>query len=146
MLRNPAEAEDAVQEICLKLWNMRDRLHELNSLEAFSMKTLKNWCLDRMKANKPVYGDRYDSGIEKLYAQDDPHKSLESADMLAYFQKLLESLPVKQRSIFQLRDLEGFEYEEIAEIMDMNINAVRVNVSRARTKLREELKKTRLYG
>jgi RNA polymerase sigma-70 factor (ECF subfamily) len=61
LLRNTQEAEDAVQEVCLKLWKIRDSLDKYNSVEAFAMKVIKNWCLDRLKARKPVYIDNYDS-------------------------------------------------------------------------------------
>ncbi len=146
MLRDQAEAEDALQEVCLKLWNMRNRIRELNNAEAFAMRTMKNLCLDRIKSKKPVYIDHYHSELEKQDEQNDPHMILENTDMLKHFNRLLERLPEQQRSIFELRDMEGYEFEEIANIMDMSINAVRVNLSRARTRLREELHKTMVYG
>jgi RNA polymerase sigma factor (sigma-70 family) len=54
MLHDTGEAEDAVQEVILKLWKIRDSLENYNSLEAFSMKITRNWCLDRLKA---IIGD-----------------------------------------------------------------------------------------
>lgn len=146
LLHDQTEAEDAVQEVCLKLWNMRNRLDEIQNPEAFAMKTMKNWCVDRMRAKKPIYVDHYHSGVDQQSGQDDPLKLLENSDLLEHFTRLLERLPEQQRSIFQLRDIEGLEFEEIADIMDMNMNTVRVNLSRARSRLREELYKTRIYG
>ncbi|MBN2480186.1 MAG: sigma-70 family RNA polymerase sigma factor [Bacteroidales bacterium] len=146
MLRDQAEAQDAVQEVCLKLWNLRDRLKEIHNPEAFAMKTMKNWCLDHMKSRKPVYVDQYHSGIDRQTGQKNPLESLENTDMMEHFTRVLDRLPEQQRSIFQLRDLEGYEFDEIADIMDMTINTVRVNLSRARTRLREELHKIRVYG
>ncbi len=139
LLKDTAEAEDAVQEVCLKLWKIRDSLEQYNSIEAFAMKVTRNWCLDRLKAKKPVYIDSYHSWYDRRSEESDPHKLLENNDKLRLLNELLDKLPEQQRLIMQLRELEGMEYEEIAEIMDMNINAIRVNLSRARNKIREEI-------
>jgi RNA polymerase sigma factor (sigma-70 family) len=139
LLKESGEAEDAVQEVCLKLWKIRDSLEQYNSIEAFAMKVTKNWCLDRLKARKPVYIDNYNSWHDRRSADNDPQQSMEKADKLVLLNKLLDRLPEQQRIIIQLRELEGMEYDKIAEIMDMTINTIRVNLSRARNKMREEM-------
>jgi RNA polymerase sigma-70 factor (ECF subfamily) len=146
LLRETAEAEDAVQEVCLKLWKIRDSLEKYNSLEAFAMRVTKNWCLDRLRAKKLIYIESYHTGFDRLMEESDPQRMLENADGVKILNVLLEKLPEQQRIIFQLRDLEGLEYEEIAEIMDMNNNAIRVNLSRARNKIKEELYQYDGYG
>jgi RNA polymerase sigma factor (sigma-70 family) len=138
LLRDTGEAEDAVQEICLRLWKIRDSLENYNSLEAFAMKVTRNWCLDRLKAKKPVYIDRYTGSHERSTEEGDPQLMLEKKDKIQLLDLLMNKLPEQQRMIIQLRDLEGIEFEMIAEIMDMKVNAVRVNLSRARVRLREE--------
>jgi len=60
--------------------------------------------------------------------------------------ELIGQLPEKQRMIIHLRDVEGFEFSEIAEIMEININAVRMNLSRGRTTIKEKLIKKMNYG
>jgi RNA polymerase sigma factor (sigma-70 family) len=141
MLRDRAEAEDAVQEVCLKLWKIRESLEQYNSLEAFAIKVTRNWCLDRLKAKKPVYIETYHTWIDKGSGEDDPHQTLEFNDRLNRLYAILNKLPEQQRLIVQLREIEGLDYTAIEEIMDMNINAVRVNLSRARQKIREEMLK-----
>jgi RNA polymerase sigma factor (sigma-70 family) len=103
------------------------------------MKVTRNWCLDRLKGKKPVYIDSYHSWYDRRSEESDPQKILENTDKLRLLHVLLDKLPEQQRLIMQLRELEGMEFEEIAIITDMNINAIRVNLSRARNKIREEM-------
>jgi len=146
LLNDGNEAEDAVQEVCLKLWNMREKLEEFHNLEAFSMKVLKNWCLDRIKMKKPVYVDNLPTEGDRQTEYENPHVIMERHDLAGLLGSILEKLPEQQRMAFQLRDIEGYDYEEIAEIMETNKNTIRVALSRARKKMREELIKSRVYG
>jgi len=140
LLKDRNEAEDAVQEVCLRLWKIRESLEQYNSLEAFAMKVTRNWCLDRIKARKPMYIETYQPWHERR-SEDDPHRSMEIAENLNLLFALIDKLPEQQRLIIQLRELESMEFEEIAEIMDMNVNSVRVNLSRARSRIKEEISK-----
>jgi RNA polymerase sigma factor (sigma-70 family) len=139
ILHDNGEAEDAVQEVILKLWKIRDSLGGYSNLEAFSMKVTRNWCLDRLKAKKPVYIEGYQHGFDRQTAEDNPQRKLEQAEGVKLLFRVMDTLPEQQRLIIQLRDIEGLEFEQIAEIMDMNLNALRVNLSRARNRMREEL-------
>jgi RNA polymerase sigma-70 factor (ECF subfamily) len=141
LLKNKAEAEDAVQEVYLKLWKIRHSLEQYNSLEAFTLKVTRNWCLDRIKSKKPVYIETYNSWYDKKDDEADPLRMLENNDHLDLLFGILDKLPDQQKQIIQLRDIENREFEEIADIMDMKINAVRVSLSRARNKIREEMTK-----
>jgi len=140
LLKDRNEAEDAVQEVCLRLWKIRESLEQYNSLEAFAMKVTRNWCLDRIKARKPLYIETYQPWHERR-SEDDPHRTMEIAENLNLLFTLIDKLPEQQRLIIQLRELESMEFEEIAEIMDMNVNSVRVNLSRARSRIKEEISK-----
>jgi RNA polymerase sigma factor (sigma-70 family) len=146
MLRDTGEAEDAVQEVILKLWKIRDTLDNYNSLEAFSMKITRNWCLDRLKAKKPVYVEGYQKGFDRQAADENPQKLMEKEDRRRLLWTIMEKLPEQQRLIIQLRDIEGLEFDQIAEIMEANVNALRVSLSRARNRMREELTKYNEYG
>jgi RNA polymerase sigma factor (sigma-70 family) len=146
MLHDTGEAEDAVQEVILKLWKIRDTLENYNSLEAFSMKITRNWCLDRLKAKKPVYIEGYQKGFDRLTADENPQRQMEKKERLKLLASVLEKMPEPQRLIIRLRDIEGLEFEQIAEILDTNVNALRVSLSRARNKLKEELTKYNEYG
>jgi len=146
ILNSAEDAEDTVQEILIKLWQKRQQLDEYRNLEAFAMKAAKNHCLDIIKSkyyrNKPV------SLEEKEYIIDskvNPIKNMELSDTLEKVNLILNSLPEIQRIIFTLRDIEGYEYEEICDILDMNLNTIKVTLSRVRKKIRNDLFKIYEY-
>jgi RNA polymerase sigma factor (sigma-70 family) len=130
------EAEDAVQEVLLKLWHTRDSLGNYDSPAAFATTVTKNLCLDRLKVK-----NRNESLEEAYYERagnDNPYLQLERKNTTEVLQKIIENLPPLQQAIIRMKDMEEYEVEEIAEITGTNVDAVRVNLSRARKKVREE--------
>lgn len=144
LLVSTEEAEDATQEVLVKLWKNKDKLQGYSSVEALAMTITKNYCLDQLKSKRASemrivhsnYSDRQ-AGIDK---------QAEDSDSWGWVEKIIETLPEQQKLILQMREIEQYEYEEIAKIMDMNETAVRVALSRARKTLREQLTKTHGYG
>ncbi len=143
LLNNIPEAEDAVQETFLRLWSKKDDLKKYRSIEAFAMTITKNICLDRMKS-KSYKTDELNEKHEKT-GESNPYTRLELADSYEKIQLIIQSLPEQQRMIIHLRDIEEYDLDEIVEIMELNMNTVRVNLSRARRKVREMLTKTYNY-
>jgi RNA polymerase sigma factor (sigma-70 family) len=143
LLNNLPEAEDAVQETFLRLWAKKDVLKEYRSIEAFALTITKNLCLDRMKS-KGYKTDELTENHEKM-SESTPHTRLELTESFEKIQLIIQSLPEQQRMIIHLRDIEEYDLDEIAEIMELNMNTVRVNLSRARKKVRETLTKTYNY-
>jgi len=143
LLNNSMDSEDMVQEVMLKLWARRDKLEEYKSIEAFAMIVIKNMCLDKMKA-KGYLTDELDEHTNETDGHS-PHKSLELADSSDKVKAIINDLPEHQKMIIHLRDIEGYEFEEIAEIMQMSLNTIRVNLSRARKKVRKTLVKKYSY-
>jgi RNA polymerase sigma-70 factor (ECF subfamily) len=143
LLNNNMDSEDIVQEVMLKLWARREKLGEYKSIEAFAMVILKNMCLDRLKAKGYRTDDLDDRKNES--GGFSPHTSLELSDTTEKVKTIINTLPEHQRMIIHLRDIEGYEFEEIAEIMQMSLNTIRVNLSRARKKVRETLVKKYSY-
>ncbi len=144
LLTSREAAEDATQEVLLKLWSRNDKLNDYANLEAFAMTVTKNHCLDQLKLkqnnNLKIVHSNYESG------ESNQHQKLEISDELEQVAFILDSLPDQQKLIFQLRDVEQYEFEEISEITKMNQTAIRVALSRARKKIREELIKKHSYG
>lgn len=144
LLVSTEEAEDATQEVLVKLWKNKDKLQGYSSVEALAMTITKNYCLDQLKSKRASemrivhsnYSDRQ-AGLDK---------QAEDRDSWGWVEKIIETLPEQQKLILQMREIEQYEYEEIAKIMDMNETAVRVALSRARKTLREQLTKTHSYG
>ena len=138
------EAEDATQEVLLKLWKHREKFKDYKSPEAFAMTMTKNWCFDRLKSkqaqNLKIVHNNYEDHSQSL------QKLIEINDSLHWVEKHMDALPVKQKLIVQLRDIEQYEFSEIAKILDMTEATIRVSLSRARKSIREKLTKTHNYG
>jgi RNA polymerase sigma factor (sigma-70 family) len=143
MLGNQEEAEDSVQDAMIKLWTRRDELKNYSSIEAFAMTMTKNICLDRIRS-KSFQTERL-TDRQASMLKHDPWDNLEKSDFSRFVRKIIEELPDQQKSIMHMRDIEGLEYEQIAEVMDLNINAIRVNLSRARKKVRDTILKIQGY-
>lgn len=144
LLVSTEEAEDATQELYFKLWKNNKKLEDYKSIEAFAMTMTKNYCFDRLKSKqantiKLVHTNYEDKEISLQ------HK-VELNDSVNLVHKLIEALPEQQKIIIQLRDIEEYEFEEIAEILQINQTAVRVALSRARKTIREQLTKQHNYG
>lgn len=138
-LANSEDAEDAVQEVCVKLWNMRDKLEEYRSLEAFAITVTRNHCLDRIrKQGREIPEDT--RPVDTRASDMNPVEEMENRESYNNVLKIVKDLPDKYRSVIQLRDIEGLEYDEIQKHLGENLNTIRVNLSRARKMVREKLK------
>ena len=144
LLISTEEAEDATQEVLVKLWHKSDSLNGFNSVEAFAMTITKNHCLDQLKSkrvnNIKIVHDNYADNTPSL------EKKIEDDDCLDWVGKIINQLPEQQRLIIQMRDIEQYEFEEIAKIMQMNVTAIRVALSRGRKTIRECMTKINNYG
>ncbi|EMR02402.1 RNA polymerase sigma factor [Cesiribacter andamanensis] len=145
MLKDSAEAEDALQEGMLRLWVYRQKLMLCSNVEAFAVRTVRNLCLDRLKS-KQYKGRQGLEGLEYTDSgQASPHQQAEQEDHEAVIRRLMLGLPEQQQWLLQLREVEELSYEEIEEITGMQINAIRVALSRARKTLREQFLKVSSY-
>jgi RNA polymerase sigma-70 factor, ECF subfamily len=143
MLNSTVEAEDIVQDVFLKLWSAKDKLDEYRSIEAFAVVMTRNLCLDRLKSPKRKTNEIIEPDIK--FSDNTADKKLEMKESVTYIKKIIDQLPLLQRTIIHLRDIEGYEFEEITQVTKLSLNAVRVNLSRARKTVREELVKNRSY-
>lgn len=144
LLVSSEEAEDATQEVLLRLWNKKGGLNQYNSVEALAVTMTKNYCLDQLKSKR--------SGNLKLvhnnYTDRQPaiDKQLEDKDSWNWVEHIMNDLPEQQRLIVQMRDVEEYEFSEIAQALEMNETAVRVALSRARKMIKEKLVEKHNYG
>ena len=136
ILEQQDEAEDAVQETFLKLWEIRDKLDDVESAKAYSIRILKNECLDRLrKAKKSVPADQ-------VLVREPISPTDEQIDARRRLEKVLgaiKSLPDSQKQVLLLRTVEGLSYEEISKKMGMSQLTLRVLLTRARGALRNLL-------
>jgi RNA polymerase sigma factor (sigma-70 family) len=145
-LSNVQEAEDAVQEVYMKLWSMRNKLNEINKVEAFATTMTKNLCLDKIKARRTVSIDDQLTINNKASINDNPLELSENKENISLVRRMIDSLPEQMKSIMIMRDLEEYSFEEIQEITGLTLNNIRVSLSRARQQVRTELTKVHEYG
>ena len=137
------EAEDAVQEVYVRLWNSRENLKTYRSPEAFAVTITKNYCLDRLKSKQAGNLKIVHSNYE---AKESIERNIEAREGVSLVLKIMESLPTQQRIVLQLRDIEQYEFSDIAEMLESNETAIRVALSRARKAVRDEMIKNYNYG
>ena len=145
---NNAEAEDVVQETLIKVWNRRSQWEEIESIEAFALTVCRNLSLDKIKR----MGNDHDSLDDSAHDSPDsssssnPEEQTMARDQVALVRQLSDRLPEKQRSVIQLRDIEGKSYREIATIMCISEEQVKVNLYRARQTIKKKFSETDSYG
>jgi RNA polymerase sigma-70 factor (ECF subfamily) len=141
ILRDRESSEDAVQEVFIRLWKMKTKIKEYESIDALSVMILKNYCIDQLRKKKYVESDDRNS-ISSLYdTEPSPQDKLESNEKSAIIMKIIDELPESYREIIMLRDIEELSYEEISDKTKQTINTLRVILSRARKIVRDEFKK-----
>ena len=139
---NAAEAEDVVQETMMKVWNRRDQWEQIESIEAFCLTICRNLSLDkvrRMDNQTQSLDAAYDP--KDLGVSSNPEEQAIQSDRIRLVRQMISQLPEKQRSCMQLRDMEGKSYKDIAAILDITEEQVKVNIFRARQTNREKFKK-----
>ena len=136
LLGNREDAEDLVQEVFIKLWQKLDSLDEKRNFNAFAMTVTKNLCIDKIRAKR----GRWVELDEEIYSgNNNLIRNIEITDSVEQAIILIDSLPVKQKMIMHLRDVEGFDYDEISKMLGFERNDIKVSLSRARKKIREQL-------
>ena len=140
-----AEAEDIVQDVLIKVWNRRDDLAEVDSIEAYSLTVCRNLSLDRLQRKE---NDNVNLDDAPPTEADDAPPDLQMIrnERIDNIKRLIERLPVPQRAAMQLRDMEGKTYKEISAITGQTEEQVKVNIFRARQYIRKQIEKIENYG
>ena len=144
---NREEAEDIVQETLIKIWNNRLAWSDIKSIEAYAMTICRNLSIDRQRQAEKKH-EAADSDIADTHADNEPnpYEQLQQNDRINIIKNIMDSLPEKQKSCLQLRDIESKSYKEIAEIMSITEEQVKINIFRARQKIKEKLQTIDKYG
>ena len=144
---NREEAEDIVQETLIKVWNSRSSWHDINSIEAFSLTVCRNLALDYQRKKQRNIIDK-DAEIEEGRADNapSPYEVAQQNDSLTMINSIINELPEQQKTCLQLRDIEGKSYKEIADLLAISDEQVKVNIYRARQKLKERIQTINQYG
>ncbi|QZT37137.1 sigma-70 family RNA polymerase sigma factor [Halosquirtibacter xylanolyticus] len=138
-----AYAEDVVQDVQLKLLSSNSALDNVDNIEAFLFRMVRNRCLDLIKVKR----NKFTLLENNMDCEDrDLMHLIESKEMSQVAVTLMEELPEKQRMVIYLNDVEQMNSDEISDILNMDPKTIRVNLSRARKQIRERLKIICAYG
>ena len=138
LLESEADAEDAVQELYLKLWSTRDSLGDVRNPVAYGISMLKNICIDRIRRGRSGKIDPLEKALPLEAAP--PERRTEMKDILRHLMDEMDKLPQKQREVLKMRAIEELEYEDIAERTGLSQVHVRVLVTMARKTLKQKLR------
>lgn len=143
LLNNRDDAEDAVQEVYIKIWKMQHKINSLKNIEAFMMTVARNHCLDKLKSKREKFISLNDNIINNI--NSDSSDRNDQTDLVEKVKQVMKQLPEQQCTIVHLRDIEGYNYDEIEEITGWDLNYLRVNLSRGRKKIKETILKLQNY-
>ena len=143
---NRVEAEDIVQDTLIKVWDRRFEWESIDSIEAFSLTVCRNLSLDRLRKKENSNDSLEDVNIAEPVASSNPQDRMIQEDRVSLVRQIIDSLPEKQRSCMQLRDFEGKSYKEIAQVLDITEEQVKVNIFRARQMVKKKYFKLDNYG
>jgi len=146
ILISQEEAEDATQEVIVKLWQMdATKRNGFSSIEAYSVTMAKNYCLDRLKS-KQAQNLSLNEKIGNSKMSDSLQTKIEQTDELNWVGNLIDQLPERERMIIQLREIEQYDFDEIASILNLPEGTVRVYLSRIRKKIRKQFLEIQNHG
>lgn len=138
LLQNVQEAEDVVQETMIRIWTKREEWGRWQSLEAYCMISARNSCLDRLRKQK--LRSVQESKARDVSSPDkDPQEKIMEKEAMIQIRKCMDELPQHQQLVIHLREIEGFTYNEIAEVLDMSLEQVKINLFRARNAIRKSI-------
>jgi len=135
LLESRPDAEDAVQELYLKILSMHGKLVYVREPAAYGITLLKNICIDKIRRRE----SRRTEQLEEFIAADasGPEKQMSEKDTLSRVMKEMERLPEKQAKVLRMRAVEGLEYDEIARRTGLSQVNIRVLISIARKTLKK---------
>jgi len=138
-------AKDIVQEVFLKVWTKRGELQKISNKEAWCVRITRNLALDKLKAaNRKNVDLTY--AANHFVGDANPARQTEEKDLIASIYEAMKGLSPQQKEIFRLRDLLGYTNKEIKALMDLSDSQVKVNLYRARQKIKAKLGKLINYG
>lgn len=137
------DAEDAIQEIMIKLWKKRKELSAHPNIKGLTFLTARNYCIDVLRKTK----QKDEREISHLHIINSKKESdnIEWQELNQIIQKILQKLPKQQKEVFELKDIDGFETDEIAEMLEIRHEYVRVLLSRARKQIGIQLENKYKY-
>lgn len=139
------EAEDVVEDTLVRVWERRHSLTNIDNLEVYCLTICRNLAIDRAARKDAQHALLDDEGAHPIDNTALPDAQLEADERLAWVKRSFETLPEKQRTALQLRDIDGHSYQEVAQAMEISESDVKVTLHRARQALKEKLSHLRFH-
>jgi len=139
---NKEEAEDIVQDIMLKMWQLRDEWNDIQCKDAYCCMMARNTALGRI-ALKDNQTESMEVSYQDINDETSPLENLEQAEIRSLLRKAIGTLPKNEKSVMQLRDLESMSYKEISIALEMSEPQVKTNLFRARKKVKQLFERIR---
>lgn len=133
------EAEDIVQDLMIKFWQKKDELSQFGNIKSYVLKSVKNECLNRLKHHDVKLG------FADLQLHRSELYSMDVNNLKEHIIGFINQLPEKQKMVIHLKDVEEYDVSEISGVLEMEENAVRVNLMRARQKVKEQISQLMSY-
>ena len=140
------EAQDIVQDTLMRVWSKREDWERIDSMEAYCLTICRNLSLDKLKKRASQ-----DESLDNIHLNapdpgNSPYEQMLQKDRIDLVRRMVNALPEKQRSCMQLRDFEGRSYKEIAQILNISEDQVKVNIFRARQAIKQKYQEIEEYG
>jgi len=141
-LKSSVAAEEVVSAVFIGLWEKREKLVKINRIEAYLFKSTKNKAYNYIRDNKrSIQFERIDSKCDYLVPQfENPETEMFSQEFRDKIIEIIEELPPKCKMIFTLIREDGMKYKEVAELLDISIKTVEVQMGRALSKIKDSIK------
>lgn len=134
------EAEDVVQEVLERVWkSSEEQANDVSNWEAWCMTLTRNRSLDKLRSFAQRRVVPLDGALGRESDSRDAERTTEMRDLADQARRLMQYLPEKQRLVMHLRDVEEMSYEEIAQVLGISLDQVKVSLHRARKIIREKL-------
>lgn len=143
IVHEPETARDVIQDCLAKIWNIRHELANIEKVNAWAFRIVRNRCIETLRRER--YTDLDHKVVHLSVTRSADHETIHD-DQMAWLKDVLNTLPAKQREVFHLREVEEMSYQEIAETCGLTESDVKVNIHRARKKVKEAMQKIEAYG
>ncbi|WP_319270848.1 sigma-70 family RNA polymerase sigma factor [uncultured Draconibacterium sp.] len=139
ILKNEEETRDALQELMLRLWNKKEELDKCTNQSAYIITAAKNYSFDLLKKKRPeTIDEKQEYKLLNLEVEGADSDTIERYQRV---RQVINDLPEKYKTVIQLRDIDGFSFDEIKEMTGYEVANLRVILSRARQKVKETIEK-----
>lgn len=148
IIRDPDLAHDVVQDCLVKIWQKRQDLTGIKNIDAWVMRITRNRCLELVKKERPLLWTKNEFLHDDLafHETEEADHDILVRDQLDWLERVIDSLPDKQKEVYHLREVGELTYKEIAEITSMSLSDVKITLHRTRARIRETIKKIETYG